>query len=418
MITLNRTIISNNRVEFDCNYPIEWNSFLRNQNEFLFIEYDFDITYIPLSIINIPFVANMLCLAMFSGDEIEIDELDKDFYECIPNVIDGYRELYGERIKNVKIHCKKIAENKYSIDDNSPKVCAFTGGVDATSAVASHINENLILCNIWGGDIQLDNIDRHNAHEKYFREFAHRHRYKYHSIKSNFRFMYIENNIPYKFEHDWWAAVEHSIVIISTLMPLSYELKASKIYFGSSYTRKEFESNKTNDSNYVSIVNNMKYSSCIVEQCDENMNRTMKIKNIANKLMPTNIGEINILACWNHKYDTSFNCCSCEKCARTIMNILSTDNDPNLYGFPVTRDTYKWIEEFIQQQTNLNEYMWQEIIDTFKENPKRWKRDKRVKWILNYKVNCPPKHGFVYKKYKRIESILDKLVKIALKNEY
>lgn len=148
-IELKRTIVSENRVDYVYDYPESWEPFLIDPQDHLYIEYDFPLLQIPDSILNIPFVLNMLMFCMFDGTELYVNYLDKVLYDAVPDILNGYRMLYGDKIKDVKIHCEHLENNSYELSGKN--VIAFTGGVDATSAVASHIYEKLVLSNIWGG---------------------------------------------------------------------------------------------------------------------------------------------------------------------------------------------------------------------------------------------------------------------------
>lgn len=398
-IILKNTIVNGYRVEFDYDYPEEWGDFIVDPTEKLFAEYDFLLHDIPKSILNILFVSNVMLLAMFHNGVIILDELDKSFYDSIPNILNGYRELYPDRNINITINCSDI--KSYQLKKTNKKIVAFTGGVDATSAVASHINEDLIIANIWGGDIKLDNPIRHNAHVKYFEQFAKEHRYCFHSVSSNFRFIYDDRYIPDHFNHDWWCAIGHSVLIPVFLIPLACKYKAN-IYLASTYTKKEYSENIIHDCNYYGIVNSIRFSNLKTIQCDENISRSEKIINIISAFNPKKTGEIQLLSCWNHKKNSIVNCCNCEKCYRTIMDIKSNQFDPELLGYNVDDDIYKRIKVYLSTKNDLPCDMWRDIQNKFLENKKIWKKDKQVGWILKIKINEPSKNNkLLYPVYKR-----------------
>lgn len=396
-MVLTQTIVNGCRVDFEYTYPEHWNAFVANPGERLFSEYGFDLKDVPISVLNIQFVANMLTLAMFENGSIYVEELDRTFYEAIPDILDGYRALYPDRSIGCSVICKKLVDNSYAPEEE--KVMAFTGGVDATSAMAGYICEKLVLANIWGGDIRLDNAVRYNAHKQYFQRLAQQYGFGFAPVKSNFRFIYVDSKIPYKFAHDWWCAVGHSVQILAVLTPIAYHKKAEKIYMASSYPFKEHEKSKVADCNYMPIVNAFRFGSCLTQQCDTQKTRAEKVQNIIATLSPQKEGQINILACWNHKKDSLVNCCRCEKCARTIMNIKACKADPNLFGFTSDDSTYAYIKDLVATRNNLPAEMWEEIQNAFLSEKAYWRKDRTVSWILKVKINQPKKPGLAKRAY-------------------
>lgn len=399
-IVLKQTLVNDNRVEFDYVYPEEWHPFVVDPNEKLFAEYGFGLTDIHHSILNVLFVANVLTISMFENRTICVDELDKEFYRAIPQILDGYRALYPDRDIGCTVKCTRLIDNSYTPSEY--KILAFTGGVDATSAMATHVQELLVLANIWGGDIRLDNQGRYFAHKQYFERLAHRYGYGFEPVKSNFRFIYDDTVIPYKFAHDWWSAVGHSLLIVATFAPIAYQLRSPKIYLASSYTEAEYAKGGLACCNSPQIVDAIAFASCRAEQSDRKLSRGQKIDNIVEKLSPKEKNEIQILACWNHQKDSVVNCCYCEKCARTIMNITACKTDPSLFGFDVDNRTYLHIRRMVLTQRNLPEKMWTEIKEEFVKNRRYWKRNKNLKWILKVDINNPPKPSVIKRGYWKI----------------
>lgn len=385
-IELRRTIVSESRVDYEYDYPESWHPFLVDPQDHLYIEYDFPLAQMPESILNIPFVLNMLMFCMFDGTELYIDRLDKVFYDAVPDILNGYRRLYGDRIKDVKIYCEHLENNAYELSGKN--VVAFTGGVDATSAVASHINEKLVLSNIWGGDVRLNNPGRQQAHVAYFHELAEKYGYDVAVSKSNFRFLYDPKNIPYKFDHFWWSAFGHSIAIIGVLVPIAYYKKAQYIYMGSAYEITEQEAKHIPACNYAPIINSIRFASGSGGQCDTYLKRSQKINNIASAFKVNEHNRIKVLACWNQKAQIGVggNCCHCEKCARTIMDIIVHGKDPVHFGFEVEPKTFSFIKDYVFSGRKMPVEMWKDIQSDFMKDREKWEKDKRVNWIFKVEI--------------------------------
>lgn len=386
---LKETVVDGNRVDFICDYP-EW--YAKFKGDFkLFAEYGFNLENIPKSILNIVFVCNFLPYAMIKGEDILVDELDKTFFDNFPNVLKAYRELYKNDLRypfSFELKVKKLVESSYLPKENK-NLIAFSGGVDATSAVASYADSDNVLANIWGSDIQTENVARYTAQKKYHLEFAKKLNYEYTSVKSNFRDAEIWDSSFY--DGNIWLEITYAPDIIGLLIPCVYHFQAKRLIFSSSYARKTYLENKIKDSNYYNIVTSFKFANSFVEQGDADLDRCEKIKNISLRIKKP----ITLLCCWENQKGL-FNCCKCEKCFRTIMNLTVNKQNPNDFGFSVSRNTYIEIREFVKQN-KVPLLFWEEIREYFLREKNFWKKQKEIKWILNIKFNRVRKKSFFLK---------------------
>lgn len=257
-----------------------------------------------------------------------------------------------------------------------------------------------------GGDIRLNNPGRQQAHIAYFHELAKKYGYDVAVPKSNFRFLYDPQNIPYKFEHFWWGAFGHSIAIIGILVPIAYYKKAQYIYMGSSYERNEHEEKHIHDCNYAPIINNIRFASGCGQQCDTYLKRSQKINNIISAFNVNKDNKIKILSCWNQKKQIGIggNCCHCEKCARTIMDIIVNGGDPVYFGYDVDSKTFGFIKDYVSGAYNLPIEMWEDIQSAFMKDRDKWKKDKRVNWI--FKVEIGKKRSLISRIRLKIDHIM------------
>lgn len=386
---LKETVVSDNKVQFICDYP---DFFKKERGEYvLFAEYDFSLEDIPKSILNVVFVCNFFPYATLSGCNIVVDELDKSFYDGFPDVLKGYRELYENDLRysfSCELKVKKLVENSRLPKENK-NLIAFTGGVDATSAVASYADGDNVLANIWGSDIKIENVARYTAQKEYHLEFAKKFNYGYCAVKSNFRDAEILN--PSFYDGNIWVEINYVPDIIGLLIPCAYHFQAKRLVLSSSYARKTCAENKIKGANYFDIVNGFKFANSFVEQGDADLDRCEKIKNISSRLKKP----ITLLCCWESQKGL-FNCCKCEKCFRTIMNITANKLNPNDFGFSVDENTYAEIEKFVKRNS-VPLLMWKDIQDCFLREKDFWKKQKKVRWILNVKFNQAPKKSFFLK---------------------
>ena len=77
-------LVTNNRVEFFLTLEGDVAKYFTDINYFL--EYDEDISEVPKGILVIPFLCSVLPLSWLANAEIIVDELDKEFYNCIESL--------------------------------------------------------------------------------------------------------------------------------------------------------------------------------------------------------------------------------------------------------------------------------------------------------------------------------------------
>lgn len=123
-----------------------------------FYSYGVNIDDVPKSIAVIPFLCNILPICFVLDFTITLDELDKEFYDCINN----YRKAYQTMIPMIefkgKVKAKKLVDNK--LKNNKLTCLMFSGGIDATNSLVT--NEKMIsdCVTIWEDNVKYGNEDR------------------------------------------------------------------------------------------------------------------------------------------------------------------------------------------------------------------------------------------------------------------
>ncbi len=128
-----------------------FNKYLNSKDGFLFVEYpnDCDLNQVPKGILAIPFVGCMLSVSMLLNMRIEVPELDKTFFNCLPDIKKAYKKMYPYLNLSFDVSAQKITNCQYTLEET--RSLFFTGGVDATSALVEVADEHPLLINIWGG---------------------------------------------------------------------------------------------------------------------------------------------------------------------------------------------------------------------------------------------------------------------------
>lgn len=410
-IILNKTLIENNKVTYLYSIEGNWNKYFTSKRTYT-VEYDKDLSTVPISICNIQFVANILPLTWLFDAKLIIKDLDKSFFDSIKNIKKGYEEMYQQLKLKGKIEVKTLTENNYEPKD---KVGAFfSGGLDAMSTIASHYEEKPLLINIQGSDLNLKYKNTINKVKKYLTESANNLDLDITFIKSEFRQVINERKVNKYLApnvHDnYWHGFQHGIAIISHAAVISYYLKLKTIYIASSFTKED----NIPCASAPTIDNNVKLSSTKVKHDGYEFDRSDKSQNIANFIEKYQ-KPVKLRVCLDdYRVD---NCGHCEKCYRTILGFASVDIDPNDVGFKLNYNDYKNMENNIKNKLFIQfPAFWQKIQKSFIAHPKL-KEDEKLSWIYDYNFENVNKNKmkYIYKIYYAIIKRINRLKTIIFK---
>lgn len=351
--------------------------FLKNEFE---VEYDFDLTDIPKSILVIPLLGDILPLVWLYKAEIVAEEIDADFLEEIGKAEDGFREMYPMLSFGGKITARAVQST--SVSKERKVGCFFSGGVDAFTTLYSHLEEKPLLITIWGSDIKLDDIDGWGNVEHHVKKTAKDFGLSYTRIKSDFRGLINEKvaNRKVRISGDgWWHGFSCGMGLICHAAVVAYKYSLKNVYIASSFPA-YLKGQYTCGSDPV-IDNNIKYAGCSTVHDGYEMDRQQKVRYILEKSEHYGI-KPHLRVCWESRGGK--NCGHCEKCYRTILEIVSENGDPNQYGFNWNEDSIKRCEEDFRKKIDLSEkriqWSYESIIKSFNNH---YNGDKNAySWML------------------------------------
>ncbi|MDO5470008.1 MAG: hypothetical protein Q4F38_01795 [Akkermansia sp.] len=291
-------------------------------------EYSENISDVPPGVLVIPFVCNVLPIVWLTDAILELPVLDREFYEAIPNVQEGYRNMSPMLSFKGSINVDKIEKNTYQPTENT--AAFFSGGVDAFATLVAHVKEKPQLITLWGADIKLNDIegwDRVKSHIKTVsQQFG---LVEPLMVRSNFRTIVIEkalNELVKSSKETWWYGYQHGIGIIGHAAPIAYHKRWKTVYFASTNTI----SDKVICASDPTIDNKVKFVNTKIWHDQYEFTRQQKVQHIVESCK--NGGPpIQLRVCWQS--DGGSNCCHCEKCARTLFAILAEGENPRDFGF-------------------------------------------------------------------------------------
>ena len=336
------------------------------------MEYSENISDTPKNIAVIPLLCNFLPIAWVFNAQIFVDEIDKDFYDNLDEIKQGYIEMYPRINFGGKLTVKTLIKNDYEVSEKT--AAFFSGGVDSFNTLISHVKENPALITLWGSDVKLDDVEGWNNVKRHVLETAEKFKCDNLLIRSSFRYVINEGVLSQEVMplsgDGWWHGFQHGIGIIGHAAPYVYKHKLQKIYVASTYTAAD-KGNYTCASD-PTIDNHVKVGKCMTIHDGYEFNRQQKVQRIC-EYKRTGGTAINLRVCWESKGGK--NCCHCEKCYRTILEILAEGENPAEMGFtefPAILDKMK-VDfhklKFFNAITFNNRKFFKEIQNRFRENP-------------------------------------------------
>ena len=354
MITLNQYTLSENGRRIDYHYTASGAAakFL-NPAERFFVRYDHDISSCPPGITVIPFVANFITLAWFGKFDLVVPDIDATFADALVQLRAEFQRMYPQHQLTGRLRAEKITPITWAGDKG---VMLFSGGIDAFATLIRHRHEALELTTILGADIELSDSEqwqrclKHIATDPLSAELPRS------TLVSNLRTFYtdkVESDLVY----GWWGMVQHGPALLGLQAPLTYILKATRVYIASSYTVPGgWGSTKESDEK-------LKWGpvSCIHD--GDGLTRKAKVEIIVACAQQRG-RPIPLRVCYS-EVKRDGNCGRCEKCYRSLLNIILSNADPRAYGFPFTEATYPHV---LQLMTSLHssyglKIFWGEIAD-------------------------------------------------------
>ena len=387
-ITLKEISVQNTSVQYIFDVSDDLKIFF-SDHPFI-IEYPVSIESVPFSVLAIPFVSNVLPIVWVTDSQLILPELDKIFFDSIPEFKKGYINMYP----NCSFKGKIIVDNVRPSDSaNLSDRCAlfFSGGVDSVDKFIRHIKENIDFISIWGSDFDYYNKRGWEQAQKAISQIADSFSVKAYVIHSSFRLFdredILTNNYQKQLNDNWWHGVKHSIGLIGHAAPLAYLLGYSKIYIAASFCTTD---QNVRCASYPTIDNFVRFSVCQVIHDGFECNRQEKIHNIViyhnnnkEKYLPLHV-------CWETQ--TGENCCKCEKCYRTIAALIVEGADPADLGF---KNYELYIDEMRNVALSRIAIHWPYIYKKANTNIvelKHHKDWKNIKWLLFLDFNNPSKY--------------------------
>lgn len=367
--------------DYDVSKDIEG---LFNISNKLKIEYSDDISNVPYEIACIPFITGILPMIYLEDITVYVDKIDMDFYNAFDSIREGYKKMLPRGEWKGKIVAREIIDHSDNSEDNKYSQF-FSGGLDSTSTLVSNIDKKPDLITIWGSDILQSNEESWNVAKNITSSTADKYGLNTHFINSNFRFYLNENTLTTKYREllpiSWWYDVQHGAALLGHVAPIAFIKKIQCHFIPASYN--------SNDKNvvcasYPTLDEAMRFCGCQIIHEGFSKTRLGKVENVVN-YRRENGDDVVLRVCCTER-GSEVNCCRCEKCYRTISEIIACKEMPKDYGFEFEIEQSKEMKSFFKecemQETAIRH--WKEIQGKMLEDKKYFKKIKPIRWMLKY----------------------------------
>ncbi len=356
------------------------------------IKYEMNIEGVPKNILAIPFVCNVLPISWLFDAEIVVEELDADFLNSVNPIKNSYQNMYPNLKFMGELKCEKIIQNNYK----PLKVAMmFSGGVDATATLVKHISEEPLLINLQGSDIKLKYKTVLDNVQIKLQKMAQQYSLPITFVETSFREVLNEKELDMFISivnDNYWHALQHGIAILSHAAPIVYLKKIKTLYIASSYTKGD----NAKCASDPSIDNMLKLASTVIYHDNFDLTRGEKIQ-LINNYCENNHLSLNIRVCFNERKED--NCCKCEKCYRTIFEIISRNGNPKNFGFDLPKHFLRKAKFHFKYKIIFSPavvVLWKKIQHQFRNNPNLY-LDSQYTWFLNF--NFEKSNNFIKKLY-------------------
>lgn len=411
-IVLDKMDINKNKIDYYFSIEGKIQKYFNKKN-YLFFEYNHNISILPKSILAIPFVANIAPLAWITDSTIKVNELDKSFYDCLSKIKKAYQNMYPNVSFKGKIIVENIVCNSYIPQYEAAQL--FSGGLDALATYIRIKEKNPLLITEYGW--HKEKTEENAVWEKDKTNvvgFAIRNELENILIHSNYgtfiKAQRIDSDFQRKLGDSWWHGLHHGLAIITAAIPTAFKFKVECIYIASSY----FEGYKAKCASDPTVDNNIRFASGKVFHDGYEINRQDKVKIVVDYY--SKMKELaNLRVCFRKEE----NCCNCEKCVRTILGIVAEGKNPSNFGFNIPEDLSIHVQSFLEENvkyfTPARVMQWNLAKSRMEENQHNILYQDLLRWFLHYNFVKERKKSLLKYRVTKFLPIVKRRISIGIK---
>lgn len=351
----------------------------------MFLEYQEDMSAVPPSILSIPFIASILGVAWLENANIYVEELDRTYYYALRELREAYRDMYDQaNLKGRVVPCR-IVENR--IEKSKESLLLFGGGVDAHCSYLRNRDSVSRIMNIQGWFQSLDGEDKAaDADRNHCQDVASRMNLSFDYVRSNFARVVNSKVFNGKYQKilgdTWWHGLQHSMAFVSIAIPWTFKHGISNIIIASSCTKgriKPCASFITTDSAFRFAETGGVLHDAFELSRQQKMGVIVNCQKLSGQPYPLKVCSFN-----------DHNCCECEKCFRTIIEIVAEGGRIQDFGFPIQVPLKEYFEDIMKRRLGLwgmnfeRDIYWKDTMNRMRENYEQIVEKGFTDWFLHF----------------------------------
>lgn len=394
-IVLDKIIVEKNLVLYDFHTNDELSCYFKTQR--MFIQYEEDVSDIPVSILSIPFVNTMAGFSWLSDSMLFVDEIDATYYESFKQLKWAYSELHHVALSGMFVPSRIV---KNVLENNAKQsILLFGGGVDCHSSFLRNRQTCSHIVNIYGW---LKSVDETNvvdiSDKKITAQYAQQMGIGAIHVRSNFASQFNLSEVDRKLCNpivgtSYWYGFLHPMAFLSISSVIAWKYGIPNLIIASSFTKDRAD---VHCASFITTDSEFKFASNGNTLHDGfELNRQDKIKLLVDFQRKSG-KPYRIQACSFNDH----NCCECEKCFRTIVELVAENADPRDLGFNDIQGSLKqhW-ERIISRDVALwgtakeSYYYYYYSAKRMRENYQNIAGKEFVDWFLNFDFDKAKREG-------------------------
>lgn len=261
--------------------------------------------------------------------------MDKDLFESLNTVQKVFQAFYPTQKWTGKLVPRKLVDNSKKNKKSDTISVLFSHGLDAVYTSFHNRDKKQVLITIGGGDINLFRKSMWENVQKQCKNYAQKNGHTNAFVKSNFmtfrKYKHLNSLSPEI--KNWFGETSQSLSYTGLAAPIAYLNGSPQLLIAST---------RTSDFPYPYgthpiIDNNIAYGGITIDHDGPEVNRLDKIREIATIAKTHNLEKPMLRVCWGKDLNGG-NCNTCEKCLRTIVELLVENQIPEDYGFKISLD--------------------------------------------------------------------------------
>lgn len=331
--------------------------FTKNDFKVTYLNEDIDLRSIPETVATIPYILCIAPIVWVSERKFALPAMDEDLYYALGRIKKVFKLFYPELSWEGDIIPIELIKNQPPTPlPDSDVSLLFSGGLDSTASSFAHIDQKQLLITLSGYDVPLQHDTMWQNVVEQSKKFAARYGHENSFIIFNFYSILkhgILSRLSPKIPH-WLAYTSEGLSHTGLTAPLLYLKGHTTLLMAASFTPELLIPYGT----HPLIDNNIAFAGIHVKH-DFMADRCEKIQLIKTVTQKKSLKLPQLRVCWGRSIE-GFNCERCEKCLRTLNEIVALGFTPTEWGFTLGLDELeKRTHHFFKTKSPLTyDFIW------------------------------------------------------------